>query len=241
MAETGSKPRPNDDRLKVLNEEIRSLDLQAHWWGFGEGKHQKPQVWRWADIYRCLMEAGEIMPVGTDFFTDRRSLILNTQSATLQLAFQLLLPGERAQAHRHNFSAIRFIVEGSGAYSTADGEKMMMEPGDLLTQPNWAWHDHHNPSDKPCIWLDGLEARLSRIFQAPFHETWPEGVSQPVAKPDGYCRQLYGPLRQMGARTGGIHPPGYSYKWQDTLQTLQALAGVLKSSSAAWAKFPVGP
>jgi len=225
MAMTQPAGKSNEERLKALNEEIRNLDLQAHWWGFGESRYQKPQVWRWADIRRCLMEAGEVMPVGTDFFTDRRSILLNTQSATLSLAFQLLVPGERAQAHRHNFSAIRFVVEGNGAYSTADGEKMSMEPGDLLTQPNWAWHDHHNPSDGPCIWLDGLEAKMSRILQASFHETWPEGVSQPIAKADGHCRQVYGPLRQPGALNRGIHPPGFSYKWQDTLDTLRELAG----------------
>ena len=220
-----SSTKSNEERLTELNEEVRSLDMQAHWWGFGESKYQKPQVWRWADIYRCLMEAGEVMPVGTDFLTDRRSLILNTKSATLTLAFQLLLPGERAQAHRHNFSAIRFVVEGGGAYSTAAGEQMIMEPGDLLTQPNWAWHDHHNPTNEPCIWLDGLEARLSRVFQASFHETWPEGVSQPVAKPDGYCRQVYGPLRPPATLERGVHPPGFSYKWGDTLRSLKNLAG----------------
>jgi gentisate 1,2-dioxygenase len=150
--------------------------------------------------------------------------LLNTTSATLTLAFQLLLPGEKAQAHRHNFSAVRFVVQGSGAYSTAAGEQMIMEPGDLLTQPNWAWHDHNNQTNEPCIWLDGLEARLSRVFQASFHETWPEGVSQPVAKPDGYCRRVYGALRPQSTVERGILPPAFSYKWGDTLRALEELA-----------------
>jgi len=220
-----SAPKSNEERLKALNEKVRGLDLYAHWWGFGDSKYQQPQVWRWTDIYKCLLEASEVMPIGTDFLTDRRSLLLNTKSATLFMGFQMLLPGESAQAHRHNFSAIRFVVQGSGTYSTADGEKMIMEPGDLLSQPNWAWHDHNNQTNEPCIWLDGVEARLSRALQASFHETWPEGVTQPVAKPDGYSRRVYGPVRRQTALRQGIHPPGFCYKWGNTLEALKELAG----------------
>ena len=48
---------------------------------------------------------------------------------TLYAGLQLILPGEIAPAHRHTQSALRFIVEGSGAYTAVDGEKTIMEGG----------------------------------------------------------------------------------------------------------------
>ena len=38
-----------------------------------------------------------------------------------------------------------------------------MEEGDLITTPNWTWHDHYNGSDESVIWLDGLDVRLLAV------------------------------------------------------------------------------
>ena len=43
------------------------------------------------------------------------------------LSFQLIQPGEVAPAHRHTMSAFRFILQGHGAYTNVDGQKMVME------------------------------------------------------------------------------------------------------------------
>ena len=66
-----------------------------------------------------------------------------TQS--LFAGYQLILPGEIAPSHRHTQSALRFIVEGSGAYTAVDGERTTMRPGDFIITPSWTWHDHGNP------------------------------------------------------------------------------------------------
>src|SRR6202040_3846945 len=47
----------------------------------------------------------------------------------------LLLPGETAPAHKHTPSAARIVVEGEGAYTVVDGEKLPMKPGDLILTP----------------------------------------------------------------------------------------------------------
>jgi gentisate 1,2-dioxygenase len=47
-------------------------------------------------------------------------------------AWQLLLPGERALCHRHTIFAIRFLIEGEGAYTAVGGKKMYMSKGDLI-------------------------------------------------------------------------------------------------------------
>jgi hypothetical protein len=60
---------------------------------------------------------------------------------------RLLLPGEIAPSHRHTASAILLIVEGRGAYTSVDGERTPMEPGDFVITPSWTSHDHGNPGD----------------------------------------------------------------------------------------------
>ena len=42
---------------------------------------------------------------------------------SLYAGLQLILPGEVAPSHRHTQSALRFIVEGEGAYTAVDGER----------------------------------------------------------------------------------------------------------------------
>ena len=51
---------------------------------------------------------------------------LDATTPTIQMSVQLVLPGEVAAAHRHLFAATRFIVQGSGAYTTVDGEALQL-------------------------------------------------------------------------------------------------------------------
>jgi gentisate 1,2-dioxygenase len=55
-----------------------------------------------------------------------------------------------------SITALRFVVSGGGTYTTSNAEAMVMEPGDLLIQPNWAWHDHVNDSQEPIV-MTGLD------------------------------------------------------------------------------------
>ena len=73
----------------------------------------------------------------------RRVLILENpalrgQSAVTQSLYaglQLILPGEVAPSHRHTQSALRFIVEGSGAYTAVDGERTTMRRATSSSRP----------------------------------------------------------------------------------------------------------
>ena len=82
----------------------------------------------------------------------------------------MLLPGEVARAHRHTPTAIRFIIEGSGAYTAVDGERVYMEPGDLVLTPSWAWHDHGNETKDRVVWMDGLDIPLIASLEAMFFQ-----------------------------------------------------------------------
>ena len=71
---------------------------------------------------RCCCSAGELTPVEK---AERRVLILSDPgrgpgamrvAGPIFCGMQLLLPGEKAPAHRHTPSAARIVVEGEGAY-----------------------------------------------------------------------------------------------------------------------------
>src|SRR5438105_5470580 len=96
-----------------------------------------PALWKYGEVRPFLMRAGEAI---TAEEAVRRVLILENpalrgQSAVTQSLYaglQLILPGEVAPSHRHTQSALRFIVEGSGAYTAVDGERATMHPGDFI-------------------------------------------------------------------------------------------------------------
>jgi 1-hydroxy-2-naphthoate dioxygenase len=150
-------------------------------------------------------------------------------SRTLQMSIQLVKPGERAECHRHSAAALRFVVEGDGtAYTNVEGEQMLMEPGDLVLTPNWTWHDHFNPGKANIVWLDVLDAHLTRYLDAGFEENYGEGPAQPIVKASGYCKQRFGAIRPRTNPAAHAGLP-YHYKWRDTMQALQnhATAGAM--------------
>lgn len=145
-------------------------------------------VWKYEDIRQYLMEAGDLI---TAKEAERRALILENPAwpgesritPTLYAAIQLVLPGDVAPAHRHTQSALRFVLEGDGAFTAVDGEKTTMHRGDFVITPNWAWHDHGNDSDKPMIWLDGLDIPLLHFMNVGFAERLGEDRHK-ITKPE---------------------------------------------------------
>ena len=142
-----------------------------------------PALWRYETVRPFLMESGELISAREAV---RRVLVFENPALrgassithTLYAGLQLILPGEVAPCHRHTQSAIRFIVEGDGAYTAVDGERVVMHPGDFIVTPAWTWHDHGHPGAGPVVWLDGLDIPLVRFFDAGFAENGVEEVSQ---------------------------------------------------------------
>ncbi len=154
-----------------------------------------PYMWQWSLLESIVEESGRAVPVGEE----RRALQLFNPGLggrwattnNLIAAVQILLPGEVARAHRHTPTAIRFIIEGSGAYTAVDGERVYMEPGDLILTPSWAWHDHGNETKERVVWMDGLDIPLIASLEAMFFQFYSE---QQVAatRPPNASKQLYG-------------------------------------------------
>lgn len=189
----------------------------------------KPALWRFAQIKPLLLEAGSLI---TAEEAVRRVLILENpgmagRSSITQSLFaglQMILPHEIAPAHRHTQSALRFIVDGRGAFTAVDGERTMMEPGDFIITPSWTWHDHGNPGidhvSEPVIWLDGLDVPLVRFFDVGFAEDGADKVQQ-VTVPPGLTDARY--AHNMAPVTNSHrapHSPIFSYPYARSREAL---------------------
>lgn len=134
-----------------------------------------PVRWRFSELRPFLTRAGEII---TAREAERRVLVLENPALrghtaithTLYAGLQLILPGETAPAHRHSQAALRFVMEGDGAYTTVNGVRADMHVGDLILTPSWTWHSHGNDTDHAMVWLDGLDVPMVSAFDAGFSE-----------------------------------------------------------------------
>lgn len=188
-----------------------------------------PAHWSYAAVRPFLMEACGI--ISTDE-AERRVLVLENPglrgqsriTPSLFAGLQIILPGEIAPAHRHVASALRFIVEGSGAYTAVAGEKTMMEPGDFVITPSWTWHDHGNPSEKPMVWLDGLDMHVVNILSASFRESY-NGREHPITREPGTsfaeagCNLLPADYKQVSQTS-----PLFSYPYRVSREALDRLS-----------------
>jgi len=190
--------------------------------------HCVPVLWRYKDIKALVMESGELI---TAEEAQRRVLILENPALpgqsratnTMFAGVQMILPGEVAPAHRHVSSAIRFVLEGEGAYTAVEGEKAIMYPGDFVITANWAPHDHGNTSSKPMLWLDVLDFPMVNFFETSFAEQFPD-KTQPTGRDDGDSLAFYGSgVLPDGAPTRMDRSPVINYTYARTRPILERL------------------
>ncbi|HXS54381.1 MAG TPA: gentisate 1,2-dioxygenase [Usitatibacter sp.] len=189
-----------------------------------------PHRWRYAEVRPYVLESAQHISAKE---AERRVLILENPGLrgssqvtnTLYAGLQLIMPGEVAPAHRHTQSALRFIVEGRGAYTAVEGEKTIMEPGDFVITPSWTWHHHGNESREPMIWLDGLDIPMAMYFGSTFREDHRDDAA-PVTRPVGDSIARYGSgLLPVGYSRATLNSPVFNYPWSRTREALRALAG----------------
>ena len=192
----------------------------------------QPAIWKYAQVRDLVMQAGSVISAEEAV---RRVLVLenpglpgkSSMTPNLYAGLQLILPGEIAPSHRHTQSALRFIVEGKGAWTAVNGERTTMHPGDFIITPSWTWHDHGNPAveegGEPVVWLDGLDIPLVAQMDAGFAENYPE-QTQPVARPEGDSFARFGhnmvPVRH---RVSDPTSPIFSYPYERSREALDAL------------------
>jgi gentisate 1,2-dioxygenase len=107
-----------------------------------------------------------------------------------------------------------------------------MERGDLVLTPPWTWHDHGNDSDRPMLWLDGLDLPMVGEMEGQFYEPFAE-EAQPIGKPVGDSERRYGigQLRPTWDTWTASHSPLLNYKWHRTEEALRRLASVAGAAS----------
>ncbi len=185
-------------------------------------------LWKYDEIRPLLMEAGELIAAKE---AERRVLVLENPgleglsriTTSLYAGLQLVLPGEVAPAHRHTPTALRFVVDGEGAYTAVEGERTVMHEGDFVITPNWTWHDHGNESDQPMIWLDGLDVPMVQFFDASFVEPGADD-SQQLQRPEGDSRARYGSgLMPVGRVPTSHASPIVSYPYARTRDALEQM------------------
>ncbi|MGZ8424375.1 MAG: cupin domain-containing protein [Candidatus Binatia bacterium] len=187
-----------------------------------------PHLWKWADVYDSLQRARDIIDIGGGT-TERRYIRLvnpglgdrKLTAHTMLFGFQLIQPGEVAPAHRHTMTAFRFVIQGKGAFTNVDGEKMLMQPGDLIRTPQWAWHEHENQGSEAMIWADGLDVPLIETLQVVSVERRHE---ERLRVKEGQIHpSLYGMMRPAGRTAQPLVAPLH-YRWSDSYAALLRLA-----------------
>ena len=213
------------DNVEALNRDMAEKNLGGHWQLGFESYAPYPEttvqpcLWKWKDLYESLMRAGEVVSLEQ---AERRTVrLLNpalrdrqATTHTIHFSFQYVKTGEHARPHRHTAAAFRFILNGSGAYTTVNGQKCVMEEGDLILTPQLSWHDHTNDSGKPIIWLDGLDIPLVQSLQQLLFEPYPENA-QLIEK----TSEEVALAQPIGTSTGEV----FHYKWSDAYRSLSAL------------------
>ncbi|WP_433293403.1 cupin domain-containing protein [Pseudonocardia sp. CA-142604] len=152
---------------------------------------------------------------------------------SLFAGIQIILPGETAQAHRHTANAFRFIIEGASAYTTVDGERLHMNPGDLLLTPGWHWHDHRHEGNDPMMWLDGLDFPLTNAFEAGFFELFGDRAQKSLVPDDLSSRRfIHGRLNPAWEQPERLSSPVGNYPWRETEQAFAAIADDAEGSES---------
>jgi gentisate 1,2-dioxygenase len=187
-----------------------------------------PHLWPWSTTESLVEESARAVPVGDE----RRALQLFNPGLAgrwattnnLIAAVQILLPGEVARAHRHSPTAIRFIIEGTGAYTAVDGERVYMAPGDLILTPSWAWHDHGNETQDRVVWMDGLDIPLIASLEAMFFQFY-SGVQVPASRPSNFSAKMYAHahITPTWVKEKPKSSPLLLYAWDEARKALDSL------------------
>jgi 1-hydroxy-2-naphthoate dioxygenase len=186
----------------------------------------QPCIWKWDQMYPHLLRALDVVPLAGN--EARRTLRLlgpgrRSTTHTIHMSVQIVNPGEIAGAHRHTMAALRFIVQGGGAYTTVEGERFPLYPGDLILTPQWTYHDHGNETSEPIVWLDGLDSALISALDVLFYEEYPT-LQQPVTRPEGWTLAR-SRLAQLPGQPGTVASPTAVYPWAQVSAQLERLEG----------------
>lgn len=187
-----------------------------------------PHVWRWNTLLPLAERSGDLVPVGRG--GERRAIALANPglggkpyvTPTLWAAIQYLGGHETAPEHRHSQNAFRFVVEGEGVWTVVNGDPVRMSRGDFLLTPGWNFHGHHNETDQPMAWIDGLDIPFVHYTDTAFFEFGTERVTDESTPDISRSERLWANpgLRPLSGLQNTISSPIGAYRWEHTDRAL---------------------
>lgn len=238
MSQTTSAGPSKADQLAAFYDAVNDYHLQPLWTQSADlmtpapRPGAKPWLWRWSRLKALAERAGDLIAIEDG--GDRRVLSLANPGLdgkpfatdTLWGAVQYLAGHERAPAHRHTPGAVRFVLEGSGVWTSVNGDPCAMGAGDLVLTPSWAWHEHHNPGDEPMVWFDGLDLPMVHVLGCVFFQPGDDKYDvDSAAPPVSMSENLWGASGTVPEPVpeSGRHSPLLAYRWRDTDRALASL------------------
>lgn len=181
----GDITKTPEQALSELNAEILTHRFQAGWdrrdnppmWPRPQTRFE-PALWRFATAVEMLTRSAGLLSPDK---SERRNLIMvnpyeGNRYPTVRtqvLAYQMVLPGERARTHRHSPHAGRVIIDANDAYTVVNGVAIPMRDGDVVLTPGMHWHGHGHDGDKPTFWVDFLDIPLVQLLEPMYFEPYP--------------------------------------------------------------------
>ena len=225
-----TESRVEDDQLSELYRDFETQHLNPLWTQLDSlmpttpSPRAVPFVWKWSTLYPLAQRAGDLVPVGRG--GERRAIALANPglgglpyvTPTLWAAIQYLGPKETAPEHRHSQNAFRFVVEGEGVWTVVNGDPVAMRRGDFLLTPGWNFHGHHNETDQPMAWIDGLDIPFVHYTDTGFFEFGSEGVTDESTPGVSRSERLWAHpgLRPLVGLDAKINSPIAAYRWEHT-------------------------
>lgn len=229
---------PDSPSLIAYYRRLRELDAGALWTVANDIEPWQPRsrsvptMWRYEDLRGDVLRALEL--VRPEEAGRRVIYLANSEQREavaavgwLYSGLQVMAPGECASSHRHSASALRFIMEGSGAFTNVDGHRITLKRNDFVLTPNGTWHEHGvDEEGTVCIWQDGLDIPLVNMLSAGFYEVHPD-LRQAVAFPvdDTSAHWANAGLRPAGFSWSKPYSPLLKYEWEPTYEALRRQAG----------------
>ena len=229
--------------LEAYYEDLAKIDTGALWTVANDIEPWEPTpksapvLWRWEDTRRQVLRAIDLVrpeDAGRRVVYLRNPLRKDVSAACgwLFSGLQTMKAGERAGAHRHAASALRFIMEGSGAYTIVDGHKVELGARDFVLTPNGTWHEHGIlETGTECIWQDGLDIPLTNCLEANFYEVHPNDYQTTNIPMNDSVMTYGGPaLLPQTDKWDKPYSPLLKYSWEPTYDALLNYAKISEGS-----------
>jgi gentisate 1,2-dioxygenase len=205
--------------LEAYYRELEAKELGALWNVANEIEpwYPKPKSvpihWKWREIEPLVRRAPEL--VSAEKAARRVVMLVNpgrreisAAAGLLYTGVQIMNPGEFTSAHRHHASALRFVMEGKGAYTVVDGERLALGARDFVLTPGLTWHDHGVEADgTQCLWQDGLDIPMMNALDANSFEVHKDTVQTPAPLSRENWQKPYSPV--------------FLYKWDSCYSELK--------------------